>query len=138
MNTVISNNVIRRARQAAIQYRGFVVDGGASITGNQVVHSGYPNQTPPGPESRRPIDPSKPGYGRGIYIWTTRDVQITGNTVAYSRGPAISSIGSSHVIVTANVLSVESAGMNNQGITIQAYGHPSPCLPPPPSQSTQS
>jgi hypothetical protein len=76
MNTVISSNVIRRSRQAAIQYRGDGVDGAVIISGNQIVHSGYPNLVPPGPESRRPIDPSKPGYGRGIFAWSLQDVQV--------------------------------------------------------------
>ena len=55
MNTVISSNVIRRSRQAAIQYRGDGVDGALLIANNQIVHSGYPNMLPPGPESRRPV-----------------------------------------------------------------------------------
>jgi len=38
MNAVISNNVVRRSRQAAIQYRGAGVDGALIITGNQIVH----------------------------------------------------------------------------------------------------
>ena len=48
MNTVISNNVIRRARQAAIQYRGGNNDGISTIQGNQITHTGYPYETPPG------------------------------------------------------------------------------------------
>ena len=67
MNTVISTNIIRRSRQAGIQYRGGGVDGAVIIQGNQIIHSGFPNEVPPGPESRRPIDPEKPGEGRGIY-----------------------------------------------------------------------
>ena len=118
MNTVISGNVIRRSRQAGIQYRGDGVDGAVIIQGNQVVHSGYPNQVPPGPESRRPIDPHKPGEGRGIYAWAIRDVQIIGNTVSHSLGPAVSSVGATHVVISSNLLVADGPNMNTTGIEI--------------------
>jgi hypothetical protein len=118
MNTVISSNVVRRSRQAGIQYRGDEVDGAVIIQGNQVIHSGYPNQVPPGPESRRPIDPNKPGYGRGIYAWAIQDVQINGNLVSHSLGPAISSVGAKHVVISSNLLVADGANMNTTGVEI--------------------
>lgn len=120
MNTVISSNVVRRSRQAAIQYRGDGVDGAIIISANQIVHSGYPNSVPPGPESRRPIDPHKLGYGRGIYCWSLQDVQIVSNSVSHSLGPAISSVGATHVVIASNIVSAEGAQLNSTGIMLDS------------------
>ena len=76
MNTVISGNIIRRPRQAGIQYKGDHIDGAMIIQGNQITHSGYPNSQPPGPESGRPIPPGVPGFGRGIFVQSLQDVQV--------------------------------------------------------------
>ena len=90
---------------ARSDHRGNGIDGALLIQGNQVSHSGYPNEVPPGPESRRPINPNVPGYGRGIYAWSVQDVQILGNAVSYGRGPAISAVGgASHVIAWSSPL----------------------------------
>eukprot|EP01052_Picozoa_sp_SAG31_P013659 SAG31_NODE_827_length_11749_cov_14.363090_3_plen_182_part_00 len=73
---------------------------------------------PPGPESRRPIDPNKPGYGRGIYAWSIKDVLISNNAVAHGRGPSIAAVGgASHVLIANNLLSDDK--FNNTGILIE-------------------
>ena len=32
-------------------------------------------------------------YGRGIFTWSTQDVQIIGNSVSHGLGPVMSAIG---------------------------------------------
>jgi hypothetical protein len=97
------------------------VDGALLVQGNQIVHAGYPNLVPPGPESRRPIDPHKPGYGRGIYAWALQDVQIVGNSISHGRGPGISTVGVTHGIVNSNMVSADlGAGLNTSGIMIDS------------------
>ena len=55
--------------------------------------------------------------GAGIYAWALKDVQIVGNSISHSRGPAISSVGGTHVIIATNLLVADSM-VNASAITV--------------------
>jgi hypothetical protein len=112
VNSIVSNNVIRRCRSAAIQNNGGpgAFDGAWVVSENQITHSGFPSVQPPHTTGKGP--------GHGIYAVSLRDVQIRGNVILHGLGDGITAEGL-HFLVTNNIVSTEASASNTStGIVV--------------------
>lgn len=102
VNCIVSSNIIRRCRSAAIQNNGAPgqLGGAWLISDNQITHTGFPASPPP-------HTAAGPGAGHGIVAATLHDVAIRGNLISHGRGDAIAVESTAHCVITGNIVSAD-------------------------------